>query len=216
MMDHLLSVNLFEDIKALEDLVAAFDRSDRKMALAVDCCNFDEMQHNYCKLQLILPTWIHRLLLIADRIINGVDLFSNLFLPLSETPDLQEALCEELSDVYQGLRFHRQAAACTDFIRTKAIFLLQAKKWLKAATLCNAQAYLTFVEIQNRDNRITNLLDMFTISKDSLADVALWQDGPKATGLPTSNSRISLNKLESVLEPAISNCAETIHLFQSK
>ena len=91
---------------------------------------------------------------------------------------MQKAIYEELSDIYKGLYRQRQAATCTDS-SDKAIFLRQAKKCLKAATLYNAPADLKFVEIRDRDNRIGNLLSIFTMYKSSLEDDSLWKDATK-------------------------------------
>ena len=77
MMDHLLSVNLHDDLEALEVLVFRICSETADSRLIIDVCT-SEMQYNDFKLQLILPKWIHRILLITDRMCNGVDLFSHL------------------------------------------------------------------------------------------------------------------------------------------
>ena len=76
---------------------------------AIQVCSDEELSLSIIMMQIELPTWINRSLIILNRTDNLHDTYTDPF-SVNYSPALRTALRVELSDIYQALSLQQKAS----------------------------------------------------------------------------------------------------------
>ena len=107
MMDHLVDTDVSSDASALLAASVSRDLVTHITALCVE----EESLANTVTVRSELPIWLHRSIIIMDRVNNIRDNYRDLG-SKNFTEKLKTVSVQELTDVYRGLACHREAVIC--------------------------------------------------------------------------------------------------------
>jgi len=138
MMDHLIGKDLSLDINLLQETIGL--QSEGLITDVNDCCTESDLLFANVSYNIRLPNWIKRACLIYHRLNNDEDNFTELF-STNFTADLQNALHQELSNIFTGLSFQCKAEKATsasakleNSLKAEYHFKLSLSLWESADT----------------------------------------------------------------------------------